>query len=200
MAKTEGTYIWVAYKNVFGYISTNSWPFFIIQRPTIREKCAWVRSKTWRDERPVATGFFGFLIFWQTSQLATKKIQNLCNRNQWSGLLQLGSVWFRSFFQSSELDPWTLTLFQGGIWAPYQFHDTMGWKFHTIPLSFQYHVTSYHTIGIIEAFQFHTIIPKLSWGVWGPFYKIWKLFLHAALLVHWAPSFVGRSFRFWLSS
>ena len=55
--------------------------------------------------RPV---FFGFSIFRQTSQLATEKIQNLCNRNRWSGLLQLGSVRFRSFFQSSELDLWTL--------------------------------------------------------------------------------------------
>ena len=42
------------------------------------------------------------------SQLATEKIQNLCNRNRWSGLLQLGSVRFRSFFQSSELDLRTL--------------------------------------------------------------------------------------------
>ena len=55
--------------------------------------------------RPV---FFGFSIFRQTSQLATEKIQNLCNRNQWSGLFQLGSVRFRSFFQSSELDLRTL--------------------------------------------------------------------------------------------
>ena len=102
----EGTYIWVAYKNVFGHISTNSWPFFMIQRPTIREKCAWVRSNTWWDERPV---FFGFSIFQQTSQLATEKFQNLCNCNWWSGLLQLGSVRFRSFFQSSKLDLWTLT-------------------------------------------------------------------------------------------
>ena len=112
MAKTEGTYIQVVYKNVFGYISTNSWPFFMIQRPTIREKCAWVRSNTWQDERPVATDldrfFFGFSIFWQTLQLATEKIQNLCNRNWWSGLFQLGSVWFWSFFQSSELDLRTL--------------------------------------------------------------------------------------------
>ena len=106
MVKTEGTYIRVAYKNVFGYISTNSWPFFMIQRPTIREKCAWVRSNTWWDERPV---FFGFSIFRQTSQLATEKIQNLCNHNRWSGLLQLGSVRFRSFFQSSELDLQTLS-------------------------------------------------------------------------------------------
>ena len=60
MAKMEGTYIQVAYKNVFGYISTNSWPLFMIQRPTIREKCAWVRSNTWRDERPVATGLDRF--------------------------------------------------------------------------------------------------------------------------------------------
>ena len=105
MAKTEGTYIQVAYKNVFGYISTNSWPFFMFQRSTIREKCAWVRSNTWRDERPV---FFGFSIFQQMSQLATKKIQNLCNRNRWSGLLQLGSVQFPSFLQSSKLDLRTL--------------------------------------------------------------------------------------------
>ena len=55
--------------------------------------------------RPV---FFGFSIFQQTSQLATKKFQNLCNCNWWSGLLQLGSVWFQSFFQSSELDLRTL--------------------------------------------------------------------------------------------
>ena len=52
--------------------------------------------------------FFGFLIFRQTSHLATEKIQNLCNRNRSSGLLQLGSVRFRSFFQSSELDLRTL--------------------------------------------------------------------------------------------
>ena len=39
MAKMEGTYIQVVYKNVFGYISTNSWPFSMIQRPTIGEKC-----------------------------------------------------------------------------------------------------------------------------------------------------------------
>ena len=58
--------------------------------------------------RPV---FFGFSIFWQTLQLATKKIQNLCNCNRWSGLLQLGSVRFRSFFQSSELDLWTLYIY-----------------------------------------------------------------------------------------
>ena len=112
MAKTEGTYIQVAYKNVFGYISTNSWPFFMIQRPTIREKCAWVRFNTWRDERP---DFFGFSIFRQTSQLATEKIQNLCNRNRWSGLLQLGLVRFRSFFHSSELDLQTLTLQNGAM-------------------------------------------------------------------------------------
>ena len=55
--------------------------------------------------RPV---FFGFSIFQQTLQLATEKIQNLCNRNWWSGLLQLGSVRFQSFFQSSELDLRTL--------------------------------------------------------------------------------------------
>ena len=50
---------------------------------------------------------------------------------------------------------------------------------HLIP----YHLTSYHTIR----------------GVWGPFYQIWKVFLQAAILVHWAPSFVDRFFRFLLS-
>ena len=128
MAKTEGTYIWVVYKNVFGYISTNSWPFFMIQKPKIREKCAWVRSNTWRDKRPVATGldrsepvFFGFSIFRQTLQLATEKIQNLCNCNRWSGLLQLGSVRFRSFLQSSELDLWTLIKTQNHSHLPITF-------------------------------------------------------------------------------
>ena len=70
MAKTEGTYIWVAYKNVFGHISTNSWPFFMIQRPTIREKCAWVRSNTWLYERLVTTGldrFFSVFRFFSTN-------------------------------------------------------------------------------------------------------------------------------------
>ena len=123
MVKTEGTYIQVVYKNVFGYISTNSWPFFMIQRPKIREKCAWVRSNTWPDERPV---FFGFSIFRQTSQLATEKIQNLCNRNRWSGLLQLGSVRFRSFFQSSELDLRTLRGIISGLWIRKQHDVPMG--------------------------------------------------------------------------
>ena len=45
----------------------------------------------------------------------------------------------------------------------------------------------YHTM---EMESYHTIIPNLSQGVWGPFFKIWKLFLQAAILVHWAPSFV----------
>ena len=54
--------------------------------------------------------FFGFLIFQQTSQLATEKFQNLCNCNRWSSLLQLGSVRFQSFFQSSELDLQTLVI------------------------------------------------------------------------------------------
>ena len=65
------------------------------------------RNTGFNRSRPV---FSGFSVFRQTSQLATKKIQNLCNRNRWSGLLQLGSVRFRSFFQSSELDLRTLWL------------------------------------------------------------------------------------------
>ena len=51
------------------------------------------------------TVFFGFSIFRQTSQLATKKIQNLCNHNRWSGLLQLGSVRFQSFFPVQQTGP-----------------------------------------------------------------------------------------------
>ena len=65
MMKTEGTYIWVAYKNVFGHISTNSWPFFMIQRLTIRWICAWVRSNTWQDKRLVATGLDRFFSVFQ---------------------------------------------------------------------------------------------------------------------------------------
>ena len=63
----------------------------------------------------------------------------------------LGTYEVIQFFELANLEG---TPFQCGIWAPYQFHDTMGWKSHTISLSFQYHVTSYHTIGMIEAFQF----------------------------------------------
>ena len=77
MAKMEGTYIQVAYKNVFGYISTNSWLFFMIQRPTIREKCAWVWYNTWRDERPVATGLDRFFLFFDFStNIATGNRKN----------------------------------------------------------------------------------------------------------------------------
>ena len=39
----------------------------------------------------------------------------------------------------------------GWYTAPYPFHGILGWKPHTISFSFQYHVTSYHAIGIIEA-------------------------------------------------
>ena len=65
----------------------------------------------------------------------------------------LGTYEVIQFFELANLEG---TPFQCGIRAPYQFHDTMGWKSHTISLSFQYHITSYHTIGIIEAFQFQS--------------------------------------------
>ena len=81
MAKTEGTYIWVPYKNVFGHISTNSWPFFMIQRPTIREECAWVRPNTWWDERPIATGldrFFSVFRFFNKPCTWQLKIFRIC--------------------------------------------------------------------------------------------------------------------------
>ena len=65
----------------------------------------------------------------------------------------LGTYEVIQFFELVNLEG---TPFQCGIWAPYQFHDTMGWKSYTISLSFQYHVTSYHTIGMIEAFHFQS--------------------------------------------
>ena len=41
----------------------------------------------------------------------------------------------------------------GWYTAPYPFHGILGWKPHTISFSFQYHATSYHTIGMIDAFH-----------------------------------------------
>ena len=61
---------------------------------------------------------------------------------------------------------------------------------HTIPFHPSYHTIPYHIT------SYHTIIPKLWQGVWGPLYKIWKLFLQAAKLVHWAPFFVDWFFTF----
>ena len=46
----------------------------------------------------------------------------------------------------------------GWYMAPYPFHGILGWKPHTISFSFQYNATSYHTIGMIEAFH----IPGLA--------------------------------------
>ena len=44
--------------------------------------------------------------------------------------------------------------------------------------------------------SYHTIIPNVSQGIWSPFYKICKLFLQAAILVHWAPFFVDSALYF----
>ena len=84
----------------------------------------------------------------------------------------LGTYKVIQFFELANLEG---TPFQCGIWAPYQFYDTMGWKSHKISLSFQYHVTSYHTIGIIEAFEFQSKPYHHSKAVtgWGLLYKIW---------------------------
>ena len=191
MVKTEGSYIQVAYKNVFGHISTNAWPFFMIQRPTIRGKCVWVGSNTLQDERPVATSLdrfsFGFWIFQQILQLATKKFQNLCNCNWWSGLLQLGSVRFRSFFQSSEPD--LQTLLEGLshnetvltvcclIWTPWQrkvFHRSLfvefvpdalccSWLDAKQPASFLDVCTSEDSSNKLI---FCCLIMLDSWGLW----------------------------------
>ena len=85
--------------------------------------------------------------------------------------------------------------FRGGKWAPYQYHGTVECKTHTIPHSYQYHVT-YHTIPY-QTIPFD-LIPYHQ-GCLGSFYQIWKVFLQAAIRVHWAPSFVDRFFRFLLS-
>ena len=63
------------------------------------------------------------------------------------------------------------TPFHSGIWAPYQYHHTVECKTHTIPHSYQYHVT-YHTI------PYHTIPYHLTsyHTVWGPFTKYEKYF------------------------
>ena len=68
-----------------------------------------------------------------------------------------------------------------------------GMKTHTIPHSYQYHVT-YHTI------PYHTIWPHtILSGVSGVLVPNMKSISEAAVLVHWAPSFVDRFFRFLLS-
>ena len=110
----------------------------------------------------------------------------------------LGTYEVIQFFELVNLEG---TPFQCGIWASYQFHDTMGWKSQTISLSFQYHVTSYHTSRMMEAFQFQSKPYHHSKAVtgWGPFYKIWKIFLQAVILVYWAPFLVDILFRFFLT-
>ena len=112
MAKTEGKYIQVAYENVFGHISTNFWQFFIIKRLKIREKCAWVRSNTWQDERLVATGldqFFSVFQFFDKSCDWQPKNFRIC-ATATSGLVFCSWVQFDFglFFQFSELDLQTL--------------------------------------------------------------------------------------------
>ena len=111
MAKMKGTYIWVVYKNVFGHISTNSWLFFMIKRPNIREKCVWVRSNTWRDERPVATGLDRFFRFFDFSTNLTTGNRKISEFVQLQPVVQSFAVGFSSisvFFQSSEVDLRTL--------------------------------------------------------------------------------------------
>ena len=125
MVKMEGTYIQVAYKNVFGYISTNSWPFFMIQRLTIREECAWVRSNIWRDERPLATGldrFFSvFRFFDKHCNWQPKKFRICATATGGPVFCSWVQFNFGLFFQSSELDLRTLCV-HGKSWcANYSF-------------------------------------------------------------------------------
>ena len=72
---------------------------------------------------------------------------------------------------------------------PYPTHTNTMLPYHTNTMS-PYHtrwydVTSYH----------HT---KADIGCLGSFSKIYKLFLQAAILVHWVPFFVGWFSRFFL--
>ena len=85
----------------------------MIQRPTIRERCAWVRSNTWRDERPVETGldrFFSVFRFFDKHRNWQPKNSEFVQPQLVVCLLQLGLVQFQYFFQSSKLDLWTLIL------------------------------------------------------------------------------------------
>ena len=54
-----------------------------------------------------------------------------------------------------------------------------------------------HTNTMLHTIPFD-LIPYHQ-GCLGSFYQIWEVFLQAAILVHWAPSFVDRFFRFLLS-
>ena len=66
------------------------------------------------------------------------------------------------------------TPFHSDIWAPYQYHHTMECKTHTIPHSYQYHVT-YHTIPY-HTIPYHLTSYHTMRGVWGPFTKYEKYF------------------------
>ena len=116
MVKAEGTYIQVVYKNVFDHISTDSWLFFMIQRPTIREECAWVRSNTWRDERLVATSldrFFSVFRFFNKRRNWQLKIFRIC-ATATGGLVFCSWVQFDFGLFSSPAN-WTCEHYQGGI-------------------------------------------------------------------------------------
>ena len=111
----------------------------------------------------------------------------------------LGTYEVIQFFELVNLEG---TPFQCGMWAPYQFHDTMGWKSHTISLSFQYHVTSYHTTGFIEALQFqskphhHT---KAVTGCLGSFFKNMKNISAGCNTGPLGSIFCGHALRFLLT-
>ena len=114
------------------------------------------------------------LFMWPTCRVGVViKVILQCHLTEWLNV----DVYKQLYSQFQGLNPtWYLegTQFQGGIRAPYQYHGTMEWKTHTIPHSYQYHV-SYHTI------PYHTIPYHLTSyhtirGVWGPFTKYEKYF------------------------
>ena len=122
MEKTEGTYIRVAYKNVFGHISTNVWPFLMIQKPTIREKCAWVSSNTWLDERPV---FFRFFDFSTNILTGNWKISEFVQRQPvvWSFAVGFSSI--SVFFPAQQTGPANTTCLN----SPHSWHHGLAYHF-----------------------------------------------------------------------
>ena len=136
---------------------------------------------------------------WVNSYSLCSEVESMLSRWHFSHPF-LGTYEVIQFFELVNLEGTYST-----VWymPPYQFHGTMGWKSHPIPFSFQYHLTLYHTIGIIKAFQFQSKPyhhSKAVTGCLGSFLQSIKLCLQAAILVCWAPSFVDRFFRFLLSS
>ena len=72
----------------------------------------------------------------------------------------------------------TLGTLNQGIDVPHRYPKMDDWSAHAVPFSFQYHLTSYHTIGIIKAFQFQSKPyhhSKAVTGCLGSFFTKYKI-------------------------